>query len=1106
MNRFKSKTNTYICNWTSGTVFVIAAIIYWLTADPSASFWDCPEYVTCASRLEVGHPPGNPVWMLAMRVATIPFPPHLHAYVINLWSGLFMAAAAFFLARIIFILTFWCGIKFKSKKGEPDIAEVAVFSGLASILGGLSFAVCDSAWFSAVEAEVYALSSFLTSLTVWLMLKWAATSADGRQSRLLILIAYIMGLSLGIHQLNLLCIPVCALIYVFRKNPGRGAQRKAWLAIFLSFILVALILLGMMPGALAWAETLERMAVNNFGLPYFSGAVAYPFITLLAFVATALIIGKGSRPAIWGAVSISLWLSGIFLFNYNYFLAAILSAAVGALAVFRKKISRAALSTMAWMFGFVMLGYFSFALILIRGYASPFMNEATPTDIFALSSYISRDQYGSTPLFYGPTPYSKPIYEEEWKPGEKYPSYNRYVLKKRRVQMVPSLPGARLNHRSKMLSHADSALNTRLLDSHSEGYLVADYAFSRVTTPELNMLLPRITATSPDDIDSYEDWSGMNANTMRSVEISETVDSLGNPATRMDHNGVREKKYSLKPTYLQNLRFLLSYQVGYMYFRYLLWNFMGRQNDIPSTGEIEHGNFITGIAPIDNAMLGNQSLMPPYASAENPGRNVYYAIPLILGIVGIVFLARSGRTAHRTLAIITMFFFMTGLAIVLYLNQSPGEPRERDYAFLGSYMAFCIWIAFGGIALMYASARWRGGDLWKFSAATAICLSVPLGMMLINYDDHDRSGRYGPTDFATSILHRRRPAIILTQGDNYTFPLWYARETLGVGKQHCVIDLSYLAVPGYVVNLMKQGKEVIDFIATPADIAYGAYSFTRIPADADTTPVPLSKALTELYSQRSGAPEFRHSRVTLPGKSLADTVTIDLRSLAGGSTLLPFKQLMLLDIMAANLEEASPKPLLFLHSVQPGVRKPFDSILVSSPVGMAYDPAADDSVRRKELHDYSSFFLSSNSVTPHYQDPVVEDQRRRLRGSMVLAANALLDRGDIRQAAAIVNKINEDYPYSLTRAGSFTVADSTFHEGLEFGSLLMNLGKRLNDPEYFYFAHDHFNRIYQDAREWMNYYKSLPPARRGAVSNSTKRIISTMSRARAMRDSALMLK
>lgn len=1087
MKRFQSISPDSLCNISSALAFICALVTYWATADSGVSYWDCPEYVVTASRLEVGHPPGNPVWTLAMRFITIPFPARLHAWVINLASGLFMALAVFFLARIIFSATSWClsGRTGKLLRCSESSKKLILFSSATG--GALCFAFCDSAWFSAVEAEVYAMSAFMTSLSIWLMILRERSDDPGKRFRLLLLIAYIMGLSLGVHQLNLLCIPVLALIWAYGPTSDGKSSARALAAIILSFAIVALVLSGLMQGSLEWLEIFELYAANTLGLPIFSGAIAFCIVLTLGFILTIILLDANSPGAIITAF-IFLWLSGIFCVGGRILIGGAISLAAACALILIPRAKIAVALPAVWSVALLLLGYSSFALILIRAAAFPPMNEAAPADVFALHRYISRTQYGSKPLLYGATPYSRPLMVEETDP-DGTPRYRKFVLEKRDPVYVPATMNPRLNHRSGFLSRDDSMKNEAAAKT-GEGYIKADYLFSRVLTPELDMWFPRITSAAPGNLESYENWAGMTRDNMTRLMVSETIGPDGKPDGKIGADGVRAKKEDRRPTYLQNLRMFLTYQAGYMYFRYLLWNFMGRQNDINSTGEIDHGNFITGFPPADDLMLGPQDLLPPEAGAANPGYNVYFGIPFLLGIIGIVWLARGGRHGRRTLAVITLFFLMTGLAIVVYLNQDPGEPRERDYSFLGSFMAFSIWIAFG-----FTAAGALATGIRNKTARTVITLLLPILTTTLlwsrNLDDHDRSGRDETSRFASNMLSSVPDALIFTKGDNYTFPLWYAQEVGGEGLTHTIIDISYLSTPEYAVNLMRLGRRGAPFVATPADVAFGAYAFTRIAPDADATPVPLSEALRELYSQRQGYPQFRHSRVFLAREG-CDTVFINLRDLAQGGNI-PFRKLMLLDIAAANHSLSNPRALCFLSSTDRDFSRVFAPYTYPAGFGDVFAPWIDSSLR--EATDDALLMSMAGkerlaSVRALYLDPVILDQCRRQRGAIIRIARKRLDRGDITGAADAIGRIDSIFPYSKISAGSFTVADSTFAEGLEYAKLLLEIGESTGDGNAMGKARTLLEDMKARSQGWLRYRQSLPAWRREAISNDSRRHIS----------------
>ena len=1110
---------------------VFALVMYFLTYTPEVAYWDCPEYLTTASSLQVGHPPGNPFWTLAMRFVTLPFPPEYHSQCVNLCSMMLMAGAAGLLSLIIFRL---CQHFFFGRVWRCVIAAAG---------GGMMFAVLDSVWFSALETEVYAFSTFLTAFTVWLTLKTTVTLDHARRRRLLILLAYVMGLSIGVHQLNLLIIPVLALIYLYNRFPNGGQTWHAWVAILLSFVVVALILAGLMPGAVAWAADMELFAVNSLHLPYFSGVTAYPLIALGVFISAIILLPRSPRWVAALILSATLWISGLLTISGSILLGLLLSLAAGLAAVYPLRISRISLLTGVWMVALAWVGYSCIALILIRGYAAPPINEAAPSDIFALQSYIARDQYGSKPLLYGATPYSRPMFEERWIAGDSIPDYSRYVLIQGKPKIVPFMPGARLNPRSGMLSHDDSVANAEVL-KRGHGYILADYRFSRMTTPELDMWFPRITSSSPAMIKAYADWAGMTRGNMESVAISTAIDSLGNPTTKLLPNGEREKATALRPSYLQNMRYFLTYQVGYMYFRYLMWNFVGRQNDIASTGEIDHGNFVTGIRFIDKAMVGDPDLLPFTANSLRNGSHEYYALPLLLGIAGIVFLFRLGRKGRRALAVITLFFLMTGLAIVVYLNQTPCEPRERDYSFIGSYMAFCIWIGFGLAGMNHLfelimerltrrSLKQFAGEYseWAGNLITGgLTLILLMIMALPNMYANMRKGERETSLFAKVMLHdlpaTRSDDIIFSYGDNFTFPLWSEQQMSGTGADKTVLDISYLTTPEYMVNIMKQGERGVKTTATPADIAYGAYAFTRIAPDADTVPVKLIDALRDLYSRKSGAPLLTHSKVTIPGRTMADTITLDLRELAGSNGLIDFRQLMILDIIATNLEQENPRALAFMSHLPKAISLPVRDALWVEPFADVYAPhlSPEDRVGRSLKPIEIQTSLTAGLDDGHRIDHLTADQIRRQRGAAVRVAKRAFMEGDPVRAWRIIDDAYSMMSPRKVITGSFTVADSTFHEGEECARLLLDIFILYNDigasgdtiPSYEDFlalldrqkslkkipdmhkilplASVIVNWELGEAGLWKEYYESLPPHRRATLSNENRRKIASIER------------
>ena len=1041
----KSRLSLNISSWA---VFAVSLTLYWITCDPGVSYWDCPEYVTVASRMEVGHPPGNPIWMLAMRVATIPFPVHLHAYVINLCSGLLMAFATFFLCRLIFM-----GVEKLQKRYSSDRA---ILSGIISFGASLTFALCDSAWYSAVEAEVYAMSAFLSALSLWLMAIWSFEKSTGRRTRILILLAYITGLSLGVHQLNLLLIPVFTLIVFYKYHPRKTNPMWVIFWILVSCCGIGVILMGVIPGVLFGAGAFELLSVNRLGWPYHSGVIIF---SLLIFILIIINLGLTEN------------LHRIGLKKKS--------------SLRNKALN---LNTAVWALAFILLGFSSFGIILIRGNAYPPMNQGVPDNIFALSSYIQREQYPSAPLLYGNTPYSRPMFEETFVDGK--PVYSRYILKKGKARYDRAVKGGHFNHRSGMLSSEDSADNRRVAEK-GVGYVLTDYKFSQRLTPELDMWLPRITSRKTADRAAYADWADMTEESMLRIPISETIDSAGNPATRMYLSSAsgssRPEVMSYRPTYWQNFRFFIAYQSYYMYFRYLFWNFIGRQNDYPSMGEIEHGNFITGL-PFVDSYLGVKDTNPPEIGENNPGRNRYFGLPFLFGVIGIIYLSIAGRRPRRLLTLIALLFVMTSIAIVAYLNQSPGEPRERDYTFLVSYMAFAMWIAAGVFGCV---ARLRKGRLIM---AAVLSLGLPSLMAAENFNDHDRRGRYETEFYVSSLLDFELPAIIFTQGDNSTFPLWYATEVIPQTISHTPVDVTYLSLPSYVINLKKQGERGITTISTTPQIAYDGFILTQIPQSSSCNPLPLTEALDSLYSaglRGGGYPQFPVSHVTIPSSG-GDSVTINLREFTSGSSFIQLRHLMLLDILASQLRSPDPRPLFFPYLIDAAFYKPLKPALQSLPFGEIYAPWLPDSVINRLYETSVGREITKLSRLPrndHYVDPVVADRSRRYRGELIIAADRLMQLGDTSLAIHTVEELLDVLPYEKVLPGSFTISDSTFYEGKAALALLDTLRQNRNEPwlNEKYRALD--SLVSSRRLQWLRYYNSLSPEQRATLSARSRRLM-----------------
>ncbi len=1022
--------------------FAGALIAYLLTLEPDASYWDCPEYLVTALRLEVGHPPGNPFWTLTARIFSFfgaTDPRHM-AVAVNVSSALFTAGAVAILASVIFLLLNFIRFPRLSPAIFPDgrIRKIRtnILCGIISWAGAMTFGWADSPWFSALEAEVYAFSLFLTALVVRLMIGWAFIPTGPRSRRQLLLIVYITGLSIGVHQLNLLVLPALAVIWIFRRRP----QKTGWWRILLAFIsgcaAVGLILLGMMPGVLKIAGRFELECVNALNWPPHSGVILF-----------------------WGIAMLICWLLP-FCFRYSR------------------------LQLLAWIPALLLTGYSSYMLLLVRGAANPPMNEAAPTDIFALQSYLGRDQYGSTPLFYGKTPKST-------------------ILRRERILADGSADYSRnaMKYGSPRYALTDS------------GYIAYDRARTPIYAPELNMIFPRLTSSDPSDIKAYADWAGMTSETMESVEISYALDSLDRPVGRLLPDGRRLRETELRPTYLQQLRYMLGYQFGYMYFRYLLWNYSGRQNDRFAVGEVEHGNFVTGFPLVDDLMLGSGDAMPREIGHENPGHNVYFMIPLLLGILGIIFLQGAGRRGKRANLIITILFLMTGLAIVFYLNQSPREPRERDYSFLGSLWAYAIWIG-GGMALLIQSAlRIRLGNknrTWLrrilIVASIGVTLATPLWMLGQNYDDHDRSGRHGVSDFAINLLESLDPdAILFTNGDNYTFPLWWVQEVLGVRRDVTIVNTAYLGTSWYIVQLRGDSYEARGLrMLMPIDsLRLGAFTYSNyasspeFPSRYDSLQaVDALAALRQFYSAPSSSRRLPAMlRVFNPEGQ--DSLILRTSAVASASSQMSLRQLAALDIISVNAACETPRPVYW----QPALSQsdyagfcPFTTrtlqtrrLVYADSVEPATMNTLLDFDLRKALRTKSGrkeIGAEDGNLRLDPRIPYADDTYGEMitwqRQNLLRLGGRLLKYGRPEEALQVARLIDSIFPAEVHEYQLYGELDSIIDEGPDLARLYLE-GARLSSPAGAFKTHPEYRKGLQLLRrerarylEWQNYRRSLP--------------------------------
>ena len=686
------KINT-LAGWV---IFLIAATVYLSTIEPTASFWDCGEYISTAYKLEVGHPPGAPLFNLIGRFFTLFSDEHGAALMINAMNGICSAFTILFL--------FWTITAFAKKialqSGELNPAKILTIMG-SGIVGSLAYTFSDSFWFSAVEGEVYAMSSFFTAIVFWAILKWEEVADEPHSLRWIILIAFLMGLSIGVHLLNLLAIPAIVFVYYFKRY--KITRNGFILTSIISVVTLGVVQAGIIPGIVSWAAKFELFFVNSLGMPFNSGTIFY---FLLVVSASA-----------WG-----LW--------------------------YTTKKNKPALNTGILAITMLLIGYSSFFTLVIRSQANTPMDENNPENAINLLSYLNREQYGDWPILYGQY-YNAPLDPAQpYKDGN--PTYTKdekagkYVITQDKKNSIPNY----------------------------------DKRFCTI--------FPRMHSDQRNHVSGYRDWA----------------DIKGTPVTTTDQNG--EAKTLMKPTFGENLTFFFRYQLGHMYARYFMWNFVGRQNDIQGHGGVLKGNWLSGIAPIDAVRLGPQENLPS-SMTSNKGYNRFYFLPLILGLVGLFFHFKKDKLDGF---IVFLLFVLTGVAIIVYLNNTPYQPRERDYGYVGSFYAFAIWIGLGVFAIADVLSKKVSANIATVVAIIIGLFSAPVLMAKEGWDDHDRSDRYTARDFAANYLNSCAPnAILFTNGDNDTFPLWYAQEVEGIRTDVRVVNLSLSNTDWYIEQMRRKAYD-----------------------------------------------------------------------------------------------------------------------------------------------------------------------------------------------------------------------------------------------------------------------------------------------------------
>ncbi len=966
MNLFKRWNN--IVGWA---VFAAAAVVYLLTIEPVSSLWDCSEFIATSYKLEVGHPPGAPLFMMLARLAT------LFAFGNPDYVGMAVNAMNAIVSAFCILFLFWTITHLARRLVTRDGRELTVPATWAVLgagaVGALAYTFTDTFWFSAIEGEVYALSSMFTALVVWLMLKWEEEADQPHASRWIVLIAYLMGLSIGVHILNLLTIPALVFIYYFRT-----VQTVTWRGFFYAMLIAGAILLVIngiiIPYTVYVGAMFDLFFVNTLGLPVNSGMV---------FFALALIGGLGW--ASWATHKRGKVLWNVVLLS----------------------------TTM------ILVGFSSYASVTIRAAANPPMNSNKPDNPHALLSVLNRDQYGDRPLLYGAY-YSAPPADYK----EKHVYY---------------------------------------LDEDGK-YKPASIITGYTHAPEFMHLFPRMWNRSKGEKD-YKQWAAYRTKTdyVRDDSGELVRDAQGRPLRQEVVDFGRKRTFDdgyglqtiVEPTFGENLSYFFNYQLSYMYWRYFLWNFVGRQSDIqPSASTITDGNWLSGIRFIDEAFLGPQDSLPREI-AENRGRNTYYFLPFILGLIGLVYQLNRDQ---RNFSIVMWLFIMTGIALVVYFNSAPSEPRERDYVYAGSFYAFCIWIGFGVLAVRdFVAWLTKRNNVAAAAVATAVCMGVPTILAAQNWDDHDRSGRYMARDIGWNYLMSTLPnSIILNYGDNDTFPLWNNQEVYGVRPDVRIMNTSYLGGEWYIDEMKTKAN---DAAGVPFSLPKRKYTHVNdwVPVDNRIDrPVEIGQVMdfvlsddprTKIRLEDGTAVDYIPTkRIALPVNKenvlasgivaekdrdlIVDTVYINLRKNA-----LDKSQLMLLD-MLANFDWKRPVFMTQVYVFQDfglldylqfdGYAYRFVPIL--TPMENPWEigridtdytlPLLKDTFRYGNLADpdvYVDYFIQYNLAASHARDSFARVAKELLRENRPQEAVELLDLGLERLPTSQIRFLDTNtYPFLET--------------------------------------------------------------------------------------------
>lgn len=924
---------------TGWVVFAIATLVYFLTVEPTASWWDCGEFIATAYKLQVTHPPGAPLFQMLGRVFSLFAGGDTSkvAMMINLMSVL---SSSFTILFLFWTITMLAEKALKSS-GELTDDKIYIIIG-AGLVGALAYTFSDSFWFSAVEGEVYAMSSFFTALVFWAILRWERVADEKRHLHWLVFIAYLIGLSIGVHLLNLLAIPAIAMIYYFKKYSA--TPKGMILTGLVSVVILYFIMNILIPGIVQLEAKTELLFVNTFGLPFDSGTTMF-FIAVIALV-----------------------IFGLYITHLK---------------------GKVVLNTIVLALTFILIGYSSFFMIVIRANANPPQNMNTPSDAMSFLSYLGREQYGTWPLLHGAyynaplnpeNPYSDgtPVYRKDTTIG-------KYIIVDDRKGVVPNYD------------------------------------------PRFETLFPRMWSnTRSSHIDAYKYWGKIK----------------GTPITVTKNDGTREVVY--KPTFLENLRFFFTYQVSHMYFRYFMWNFVGRQNDIEGHGGIQEGNWISGINFIDNWRLGDQNNLPP--SMQNPARNRFYFLPLLLGIAGFLF---HWKRNYKDTIVVALLFLMTGLAIIVYLNQTPYQPRERDYSYAASFYAFAIWIGLGAIALWDFLSKKMNPKISAIVVTLVALLLVPGIMAKEGWDDHNRSNKYIARDFAHNyLIGCDEDAVLISYGDNDTFPLWYIQDVEDVRTDVRVANHMLASGDWYVHQLARKVNKSSPLPFTLTNEQYGrgandvVYFWDRglpdhrelkelmnfVASEAENTKVTLGGRKINYFPTKKIKMTIDRDAVLASGvvpEYFADKIEPELRWEINQSALYR-NDLAVLDFFATNnwkrsLYFTSPREILNALNLDEYIHLE-GFIYKIMPVKAAHYYKGMGGINVEASYDA----MMNKAKWGNINDPRVTIDRESMRNSMfprqnfMRLAQALLDENKVDSAVALADRFIEIFPNSKFPFDRFT--------------------------------------------------------------------------------------